>query len=353
MTRHSAIIAGIALLTAGAAAAAPRVATDIAPVHSLAARVMQGVGEPTLILPPGASPHSHALRPSEAAALAEADVVFWVGEALAPWLERAIDSLAERATVVELAEVEGLVRLPIREDARFEPHDHGDDHAEVGHGQSHGHGHSQGHSHGHGHAHGHAHGHGHSHDRAHADHDDDDDDHAHGAFDAHLWLDPTNAAIWLDAMAAALSRADPANAAAYAANAAAGRAEIDALTREIAARVAPARGKGYIVFHDAYQYFEARFDLPASGAVSLSDAREPSARRVAEVRGRIEADEVACVFSEPQFSPALVATLTEGTGVRSAVLDPLGAGLAPGAGLYPRLMRDLAAGLAGCLQPGA
>lgn len=154
-------------------------------------------------------------------------------------------------------------------------------------------------------------------------------------------------------MAAALSAADPANAAAYAANAAAGRAELDALTREIVERVAPARGKNFVVFHDAYQYFEARFGVPASGAISLSDAREPSARRVAEVRGRIVAEEVTCVFSEPQFSPALVVTLIEGTSARSGVLDPIGAALTPGADLYPQLLRDLARSLVDCLKPGA
>ena len=331
MTRVALTISAAALLTAGAAGAAPRVATDIAPVHALASRVMQGVATPSLILPPGASPHAYALRPSEAAALAEADVVFWVGEALTPWLERAIDALAAQAVVVALAEVEGLTLLPLREDARFEAHEH--DHAAAG-------------AHDHGRGHGHSHGH-----DAHAAHDHDHD-HDHGAFDPHLWLDPVNAAAWLDAMAAALAQADPANAAAYAANAAAGLAELDALTQEVAARVAPARGKGFVVFHDAYQYFESRFGLPAAGAIALGDAREPSARRVAEVRDRIRGADVACVFAEPQFSPALVATLVEQTPARAAVLDPLGAGLEPGAALYPRLMRDMADAFAGCLAPG-
>lgn len=311
-----------------AAAAAPRVVADIAPVHALAARVMQGVGAPTLIAPPGASPHDYALRPSEAAALARADVVFWVGEALTPWLPGAIAALAPEAASIALRDAPGVTLLPLRHGADFAPHDHGDAargdaaHGDEGHGDE-------------------------GHDAA-RDHADDRD---HAGLDEHLWLDPENAKAWLGAMAAALSAADPANAARYAANAEAGRAELGALSAAIAATLRPAQGRPFVVFHDAYQYFENRFGVPAAGAVTLGDAAPPSAARVAQVRAIVARLGATCVFAEPQFAAGVVDAVAEGTGARVAVLDPLGAALAPGATLYPDLLRGLAGALADCLAP--
>lgn len=315
---HRALLAAALALLAPPALAAPRVVADIAPVHALVARVMEGVGSPDLLVPPGASPHGHALRPSDARRLQEATVVFWVGEALTPWLEGSIDTLGSGARVVELMDVDGITLLPVREGANFEAHDHHD----------HGHSHAQAHSHSHGHSHG---------------HDDHDD------ADAHLWLDPMNARVWMGAMAEVLAEADPANAAAYRANAAAGQAELEALTVEIAASLSPLAGRGFIVFHDAYQYFEARFGIPAKGAITLSDASAPSAARVAEVRETIVNLDALCVFAEPQFEPRIVQTVTEGTNARRGVLDPIGTGLEPGAALYPTLLRGLAAALVACL----
>lgn len=327
-------------------AAAPRVAADIAPVASLAARVMAGVGAPTTILPPGASPHGYAMRPSEAAALQAADVVFWVGPGLAPWFGEALEKLAPGAVAVSLRDAPGVILLPVREGATFARHDHGD---ARDHGDAHDH---DDHA-----AHGHeaeaqeAHDHGANGDAAAGQgaHADDDHDHGEGAMDEHLWLDPANARAWAAAMAATLSAADPANAAAYAANAAALSAELTALEAELAAELAPAAGKPFVVFHDAYQYFERRFGLSAAGAIALGDATAPGAARVRAVRDQVRALGVTCVLSEPQFSPALVATVTEGSGARTATLDPLGAKLAPGPDLYPELLRAMAASLRGCL----
>jgi zinc transport system substrate-binding protein len=340
---------------AGFAAAAPKVATDIAPVHALAARVMQGVGEPALILPPGASPHGYALRPSEARAVQEADLVFWIGPELSPWLEGPVQALGARATTVELAEVPGAVLLAPRTDPTFEPHEHGADGAH-GHGDDHDHEEAAAkHAHGHDHDHDHDHGHAAEAGAAHGDdaHDAHDDhahgDHAHGAVDPHLWLDPENARVWLDAMAAALAAADPANAATYAANAAAGRAELDALKAEIAATLAPVRGRGFVVFHDGYQYFERRFGVTAAGAVTVSDAAAPSAARVAQIRARLEELGAGCIFAEPQFPDRVVRAIADGTGARVGVIDPLGATLTPGPALYADLLRGVAASLRGCL----
>jgi len=326
--------AAMMLALSGTAMAAPQVATDIAPVHALAARVMAGVGAPSLIVPPGASPHGYALRPSEAAALERADVVFWVGAALTPWLEGAIDALAGDAAAVELRDAPGVALLPLREGATFAPHEHGgeDDHDQAAEAAAVEHGHEHA-------AEAAAHGGDHAHD--------------HAGYDEHLWLDPENAKAWLNVMAEALSAADPANAAIYAANASAGRAELDALSAEIAATLAPVQGRPFVVFHDAYQYFEARFGVPAAGAVTLSDATAPSAARVAEIRAVMERLGAACVFAEPQFSTGVVDVIAEGTGARVGVLDPLGAALPPGPALYADLLRGLAGAMADCLAPKA
>jgi zinc transport system substrate-binding protein len=151
------------------------------------------------------------------------------------------------------------------------------------------------------------------------------------------------------AVAALLAGIDPQNAAAYAANAAAFATEMTALEAELAATLAPVAGKPYVVFHDAYQHFEHRFAMPAAGSVTLGDADQPSAARIAAIRELIRATGAACVFAEPQFEPRLVATVTEGTGARAGTLDPEGAGLEPGPDLYPILLRELANGLIACL----
>lgn len=316
-----------ALPGAMAMADVPSVAADIAPVHSLVARVMDGVGTPGLVIPPGASPHEHSLRPSEAAALEEADIVFWVGEDLTPWLADAIETLADDASVTALLEADDTVRLDFREDAMFEAHEHGD-----------------------------ADDHGHD-DHAHDDHEHDDnahddhghDGHAHGEYDPHAWLSPDNAAAWLNLIAARLSAADPDNAGTYFANAAAGREEIESLKGEITDTLEPVRGNRFLVFHDAYQYFETAFDFPAAGAISLSDASDPSPARIAEIRNRLSEQGVDCVLAEPQFNAGLVTTVTDGTEVATAVIDPLGSDLEPGIGMYPQLLRNLAGTLADCL----
>ena len=150
-------------------------------------------------------------------------------------------------------------------------------------------------------------------------------------------------------IAAQLSASDPDNAGAYFANAAAARAEMEALSAEVNEILEPVRGGSFIVFHDAYQYFESDFDFPASGAVSVSDASDPSPARIAEIQGRIRDEGVDCVLAEPQFNPGLVTTVLDGTAANTGVIDPLGAALEPGADLYPQLIRNMARTLAECL----
>jgi zinc transport system substrate-binding protein len=325
MSRKLLTLSLTATLMGGTAFAdAPRVAVDIAPVHSLVARVMDGVGTPDLIVQPGASPHEYSLRPSEATALQNADLVFWIGPDLTPWLTDTIETLAPDAAVTELLEADGTIELAFREGALFEAHDHDDedhdDHADE--------------------------------EAGHDDHDDEEtghDEHDDGAHDPHAWLSPQNAMTWLNVIAGQLSAADPENAGSYFANAAAGRTEIEALIDEVTATLDPVRDGQFVVFHDAYQYFESDFDFPASGAISIGDAADPSPARIAEIQGRIAEQGINCVLAEPQFNPGLVATVLDGTQAQTGILDPLGSDLEPGPALYPQLIRNLSTALAGCM----
>jgi zinc transport system substrate-binding protein len=353
---------------------------------------MEGVGNPKLIIPTGASPHEYSLRPSEAKALQDADMVIWMGEGLAPWMESSIETLSKNAEVVTLLEAAETKLLKFREGALFEEHDH-DDHDD--HDKDHdGHDdhdkdhddhddhdkdhddhddhdkdhddhddHDKDHDDHDDHDKDHA-GHddhdkdhdGHDdHDKDHDDHDDHDkdhndhDDHAHGDHDPHAWLSIENAQTWLNLVAGKLSAADPENAGLYFANAAAARAEIGELVEEVNSILGPVRGRNFVAFHDAYQYFEMSFDFPASGAISMGDATDPSAARIAEIQGRVRDEGINCVLSEPQFNPNLVATVLSGTDANTGVIDPLGVGLEPGPKLYGDLIRNMAKSLAGCL----
>ena len=350
MSRNLFPLSLTATLMAGTAMAdMPRVAADIAPVHSLVSRVMEGVGQPGLIVPPGASPHEYSLRPSEAEMLQQADLVFWIGADLTPWMAGAIETLAGDADVTTLLEVKDVTLLDFREDALFEAHSHDDDgehdhdHEEHAEAKADDHDHEE-------------HAEGHDHDSDHEEHaeaeahaHDHDHDHAHGAHDPHAWLSPQNAAVWLNVIAAELSAADPDNAGTYFANAAAAREELAAVSAEVNATLEPVRGGRFIVFHDAYQYFEAAFDFPAAGAISLSDATDPSPARIAEIRDRVAEERIGCVLAEPQFNQGIVAVVMEETEANTAVLDPLGSDLEPGPGLYPQVLRNLAGSLASCL----
>lgn len=294
-----------------ASAEAPSIVTDIAPVHGLVSMVAGDLTEPALLIEPKVSPHTNAMRPSAAAALQEADVVFWMGAELTPWLEAPLANLAGQAVTVALLDVEGTQTLDFRETEDFGAHDHA-------HGDDHGH--------------------------------DHDHDHDHAAIDPHAWLDPANAGVWLTQIADTLSERDPGNAATYRSNADAALATIAATSAEARTALDPLKDRSFIVFHDAYHYFESRFGIEASGALSLSDAVPPSPARVAAIQQEIRDENVVCVFSEPQFSEGLVRTVIDGTEAKTGQLDPLGANLPLGADFYPALIRDMATRFADCLQ---
>lgn len=343
----------LALSWALPAAAAPNVVASIKPLHSLVSAVMQGVGEPHLIVKGGASPHTFSLRPSDAEALSAADLVVWVGPDIENFLEGAIENLAPGAHVIEANELNGMTLLALREDADFEAHEHGDedhDHDEMDDG----HDHDEDHDHEDDHEHDHDdedHDDEDHHDEEHVhDHDDEDGhEHHHGEFDMHLWLDPANAAVIVEHVAEELVEHDPENAATYEANAQATIERLQALQAEIMAQLAPVTGKPFISFHDAYQYFEHRFGVTAVGAITLNPESQPGARRVTEVREKIDRLGAVCVFAEPQFEPSMVAVVTEGTDVRTGTLDPVGADIADGPDLYFELLQRMAGSMQDCL----
>ncbi|GAB4394092.1 MAG: hypothetical protein Tsb0032_16070 [Kiloniellaceae bacterium] len=353
--------AGLFLGQPGSAAAEDvTVVTSIKPVHSLVAGVMQGAGSPHLIVQGGSSPHSYSLKPSDAAALQRAKVVVWVGEGLETFLESSIATLAEDAVVVELAEVPGLTRLAYREGGPWaeHEHDHDDEHAHEEHDhEEHEHAEHDREEHAHEEHDHEEHAHeGHDHEEAHHDeehhaeeHHEDEQGHAHGEIDMHLWLDPDNAKAMVTAVAAALTQADPAQAELYRSNAAATSGRLDQLAAEIEEDLAPVKDKPFVVFHDAFQYFDARFGLNIVGSVTVDPERKPGAKRLKEIQEKITDLGARCVFAEPQFEPRLLNVVIEGTQAKTGLLDPLGADLADGPDLYFELMRGNAAALKDCL----
>ena len=265
---------------------------------------------PDLIVDQGASPHEYSLRPSNAASLEASDLVFLISHGLTPWLDDPLDTLAKNAKVIELMDAKGAIVLAFREGATFESHSHEHKHDEDGH---------------------------------------DDDEHATVDVDPHGWLDPYNGKIWLDVIATALSKIDPTNSDIYFANATQGKADIDTAISEIEATLAEFRGTNFIVYHDAYQYFEQRFNVLAAGSISLGDASDPSPARIEEIHKKVEKLGITCVFSEPQFNPELVRTVTDGTSVTTREIDPLGTTFTLGPDFYLDVLRSIAQSMTSCL----
>lgn len=300
-----ALAAFVALaISAASAKEPPKVVVTIAPVHSLVAAVMQGVAEPKLLVTGAASPHTYALKPSDAKALKDADAVFWVGEGMEAFMVKSLKSLPKKARVVALAKVPGVQLLTAREGGVWEDDAHG-----KGHG--------------------------------------------HGEHEMHIWLDPANGEAIVRAAASTLAEIDPERAAQYRANEEKVLVRLKSLDAEIKAALQPVGKKPFIVFHDAYQYFENRYGLNAAGAITVSPERKPSAKRLSKIRAKIQSLKAACVFAEPQLDSALVATVVEGTGAKTGVLDPEGATLPPGPELYPTLLKNIATSLKACLTAPA
>ena len=304
----SALISGLSFT----ANAEINVVASVKPVHSLVSGVMDGVGKPDLIVQGSASPHTYSLRPSQARQLEDADLVFWMGHELESFLEQPLEAIATKAHVVELIDSSKLKKIQMREGGMFDAHAHDD----------------------------------------HDDHDEHEghDDHGHGEFDVHVWLDPENAKVLVNEIKLALIELDPVNASKYEANSNKMNTKLDQLMDEVSKKLESEQGKGYVVFHDAYQYFEQRFGMSAVGSITVSPEVVPGANRIRELKEKINELNAHCVFSEPQFEPKLVSTVIEGTQANTGVLDPLGASIKDGPELYFTLIRNMADSLHECLS---
>ena len=311
-----------------------KVVASIKPIHSLASYLMDGIGKPDLIVDGYSSPHGFALKPSHAKMLQDADIIFYVGEGLENFLEKPLKSIAKKAEKIELMEIKGLNKLKFRERNIFDGHDdHGHDedgHKEDDHDD---HKHEED---------------GHKEDD-HDDHGHDEDGHeghAHGEYDPHIWLDPENAKVILNEMVEHLIENDAKNASAYKSNLKKALKDIDGLLKSVKSEL----NKDFksIVFHDAYQYFEERFNVNVLGAFTVNTDVMPGAEQLAEIREIIEHDKVSCIFSEPQFNPDIINAVAKDMNIKTGVLDPLGATLEPGKDLYFDLIKNMSKSFKGC-----
>ena len=292
------------------------VVTSIKPLHSLTSYIMEGVGEPELIIDGVASPHNFQIKPSHAKMLQNADLVIWIGEDLESFLPTALKSIPKDAVVFELLDQSGLKKLKFREKNIFEGHDdHGhDEHAKK--------------------------------EDDHDDHGHDDHGHGHGSFDPHIWLDPANAKVIVKKITNQLSKIDKDNASTYKANSKKVIKDLDGLIKEVKNEIN--KDASFVVFHDAYQYFEKRFGLNVIGALTVNPDVMPGAEQLSEIREVIEHEKAKCIFSEPQFNPNIINSIASDTGVKTGVLDPLGANIDKGKNMYFDLIKDMSNSLKDC-----
>ncbi len=314
MNRHlfAAAFALLVLLLCTSASAAPKVVATIMPIHSLVAGVMQGIGEPGLIVRGVASPHHYQLRPSDAAKLENARIVFWVGGSFETFLEKPLSILGHKARVVTLIKTEEIRLLHNRRGGAWKNHDE-----------------QRG---------------------EHAGHIEHENELGHQQFDAHLWLDPENAKKIVDLIAVELSAVDPVNAVTYISNGGRLKHRIEMLDLKLAKRLAPVHDTPYVVFHDAYQHLERYYGLNAVGSITVSPEQRPSAQRLKALRVKVKELGARCVFSEPQFETALVKTIIEGTSAKRGILDPLGSIFRPGPDAYFDMMNANVSAIVDCLS---
>lgn len=283
-------IAAIMIVLPLIAATQPSVVVSIKPVNDIVAAVMQDVAEPTLLLPPGASPHSYAMKPSQMQALSKAGLVIWVGPELENFLERPLKQIPPEK-IFTLLNTEQLILYPY-----------------SGH-----------------------------------------DAHNHGEMDPHFWLDPLNMKIVADMVAERLSMLDPDNAQTYLANASAVKGELTQLNQQLMDQLKPVQDKPFIVFHDAYQYFEKRYHLTSAGSLTINPDIMPSAAQIVLIKQTINERGVTCILSEPQFSPAIVQRISQESGVNYGTIDPVNGPNGSGFTAYAALMQQLADALSQCL----
>ena len=314
------------------------VVTTIKPLHSLVSSVMKGVGEPSLIIEGTNNPHTFVFKPSHAEMIENADIVFWIGEDLEAFMEKPLDSLAKNAKTIAFMDLASIEKLKFREQNIFDDHDdHGhDDHDDHGHKDD---DHDDHDDHD-------------GHDDEHDGHDDHDDHaghhdgHNHGEFDAHIWLDPANAKEMVLEISHELSELDPSNKSKYEDNASKTIAALDTLIEEVDNSLS--KDISYIVFHDAYQYFETRFGVKSAGALTLNPDVLPGAKQIADIQDLINDKGIKCIFSEPQYNPKIIETLGNDMNISTGVMDPLGAYIDPGPTMYVELINEIANSIKEC-----
>ena len=295
-----------------------KVVTTIKPLHSLISRIMETRGEPQLIIEGTNNPHTFVFKPSHAKMIEEADIVFWIGEDLEAFMEKPLNSLAKNAKKIAFMDSDSIEKLKFREVNIFDDHD----------------------DHGH-------------HDDDHDGHEDEHDDHAghhdghnHGEFDAHIWLDPENAKEMVKIIRDELIKIDPDGQRQYSVNAAGATLELDNLINNVEKELS--KDISYIVFHDAYQYFETRFGVKSAGALTLNPDVLPGAKQIADIQDLINDKGIKCIFSEPQYNPKIIETLGNDMNISTGVMDPLGAYIDAGPSMYSELINEIANSIKNC-----
>lgn len=346
---------------------APNVVTSIKPIHSITSAIMKDVGEPVLLLDGASSPHSYSMRPSEARALNEADLVVYVSHSLESFLQKPLASLSGDKHQLELIALKDLELHKMRSGGTWEEHSHDheghdehedhdheehahehddhEDHGEHAHDEDHDHEHHDDHDHDE-----HAHEHDDHDHEEHAGHDHEDHHHDHDGVDSHIWLDPVNGATIARAISEELIEIDPEHADAYRENLKTLLASLQSLGDDLSAKIAPIQSKPFVVFHDAYQYLEARYGLNAVGSITVSPEQKPGAKRLHEIEDKIRDTGAVCIFAEPQFRPAIVEAVVSDTGIRGGTLDPLGANIAAGLDAYQQILSQNVDALVDCLS---
>ena len=304
------------------------VVTTIKPLHSLISSVMEGVGKPSLIIEGTNNPHTFVFKPSHAEMIENADIVFWIGEDLEAFMEKPLESLAKNAKTISFMDLASIEKLKFREQNIFDDHD---DHGHDDHDDHDDHD---------------------GHDDEHDGHDDHDDHaghhdgHNHGEFDAHIWLDPANAKEMVLEISHELSEIDPSNKSKYEDNASKTIVALDKLIEEVDKSLS--KDISYIVFHDAYQYFEKRFGVIPAGALTLNPDVLPGAKQIADIQDVINDKGIKCIFSEPQYNPKIIETLGNDMNISTGVMDPLGAYIDAGPSMYSDLINQIANSIKDC-----
>lgn len=288
-----------ALLAVSLPVRALEVLTTIKPLGFIAAAITDGVSEPSVLLPTGASPHDFSLRPSDIRSINDADLVVWVGPELEGFMAK---PLANHPHKLTLTQVPGMSLFNYATQGSQDDHDHDEGH----------------------------------------------EGHHHEGVDPHIWLGPTQAKVIARAIATELGKQEPANQARYAANLAAFDAKVNAKDKVIAEQMKVVNQKGYFVFHEAYGYWERHYGMSSRGHFTVSPERRPGAKTLVEIRKALEEKQASCIYAEPQFSPAVIESVARNTGAKVLLLDEVGEQVPLGPDAYPQFMQQLADAFAQC-----